>query len=122
MQQRQKGEYEKSLLGDLEVEGDLALLLVHTLVGQPAKVCFVGGVIGVDGHADASGDRMGLAVDADRLAKGACNADRAGVGNDVYGLVAGQVSGNDNELVAAEAGERVRGTDGAAEVVPDVAE
>src|SRR5580693_5093338 len=107
MQQRQKGEYEKSLLLDLEVEGDLALLFVHTLVGQPAKVRFVGGVVGVDGNADASGDRMGLTIDADRLAKSACDAGRTGVGDDVYRLVAGQVSGNNDELVAAEAGQRV---------------
>jgi len=37
MQQRQKGEYENLFLHDLEAEGDLALLFVHTLIGQAAK-------------------------------------------------------------------------------------
>ena len=43
-------------LRDLEGEGNLALLLVHPLIGQPAEEDFVGGVVGVDGYADASGD------------------------------------------------------------------
>ena len=42
-------------LHDLETEGNLALLLIHALIGEPAKQHFVGGVVRIDGDADASG-------------------------------------------------------------------
>lgn len=120
MQQREKGECENSLLSDLEVEGDLAFFLVHALVGQSAEKHCVGRVIGVDGYAEASGDSDGVAIDADRFAESAKDTGRAGLGDDVYGLFRGQVGGDDDELVAAEAGEGVRGADGVAEVLRDV--
>src|SRR5271170_4418197 len=120
MQQREKGECENSLLSDLEVEGDLALLLVHTLIGQSAEKHCVGSVIGVDGYTEASGDSEGTAIDADWLTESANDAGSTGLGDDVYGLVGGQVGGDDDELVAAEAGEGVRGADGVAEVLRDV--
>ncbi len=56
MRQRQEGECENLLSRDLEVERDLALLLIHTLVGQPAEDNFVRGVIGIDSNSDASRD------------------------------------------------------------------
>ena len=59
MQLGRKGEYENRFLRDLEVEGNLALLLIHALIGQPAEQDLVGGVIGIDGYADASGDGGG---------------------------------------------------------------
>jgi hypothetical protein len=120
MQQRGKGEYENSLLSDLEVEGDLALLLVHALVGQPPEEHLVGGVIRIDGDADASGDGEGVAVDADRFAEGTNDAGCAGLGDGLYRLIARQVRGDDDELVTAEAGEGVRGADGVAEILRDV--
>jgi len=109
-------------LRDLEAEGDLALLLIHALIGQPAKEHFVGGVVGVDGYADASGYVESVAVDADRLAQGVRDAGRADPGDEIRGLIAGQVGGDDHELVAAEAGEGVGEPDGAAEIVGDVPE
>jgi len=91
------------LLADLEAERYLALLFVHALVGQPAKEHFVGGVVGIDGYANASDDGKGVAIDGDRLAEGACDAGGAAIGDGLYRLVAGQVSCNDDELVATEA-------------------
>jgi hypothetical protein len=120
MQLERKGECENRFLRDLEVEGDLALLLVHALIGQPAKEHSVGGVVGVDGYADASGNVESIAVDADRFAQGVGDAGGAGPGDEIGGLVAGQVGGDDHELVAAEAGEGIGDADGAAEIVGDV--
>jgi hypothetical protein len=120
MQQSEKGESENSLLSDLEVEGDLTLLLVHALIGQPPEDHLVGGVIRIDGYADASGDGEGAAVDADRFAEGANDAGCAGLGDGLYRLIARQVRGDDDELVTAEAGEGVRGAYGVAEVLRDV--
>ena len=105
---------------DLEVERDLAFLLVHALVGQPAQKHFVGGVVGIDGYADTSCNVECVTVDADFLAQGVGDTGCAGSGDDVRRLVAGQVRGDDDELVAAEPGERIRGADGAAEIVCDV--
>ena len=108
------------LLRDLEGEGDLALLLIHALIGQPAKEHLVGGVVGVDGYADASGNVESIAVNADPLAEGVGDTGGADPGDEVSRLVAGQVGGDDDELVAAEAGEGVGDADGAAEIVGDV--
>src|SRR5260370_32316425 len=104
MQLGRKGECENQFLRDLVAEGNLALLLVHALIGQPAKEHSVGGVVGVDGYADASGNVEGIAVDADRLAKGVGDTGGADPGDEVRRLVAGQIGGDDDELVAAEAG------------------
>ncbi len=109
-------------LRDLEAEGNLALLLIHALIGQPAKEHFVGGVVGIDGYADASGNVESIAVDVDRPVQGVGDTGCAGPGDEVCGLVAGQVGGDDHELVAAEAGEGVGDADGAAEIVRDVTE
>src|SRR5882757_5156952 len=120
MQLGRKGEYENWFLRDLEAEGDLALLLVHSLIGQPAKEHSIGGVVGVDGYAYASGDVERIAVDADRLAEGVGDAGRASPSDEVRRLVDRQVGGDDHEFVAAEAGEGVGDADGAAEIVGDV--
>ena len=120
MHRKEKGEYKSLLLADLEIEGDLAFLFVHTLVCQPSKNCLVDRVVGVDGYADAARDGEQAAVDADRLAQGAGDTGRAGVGDDVYRLLAGQVSGNNNELVAAKARKGVRWANNAAQVLCNV--
>jgi hypothetical protein len=122
MQPGRKGECENQLFRDLEAEGDLALLFIHALIGQPAKEHPVGGVIRIDGYADASGNAENVAIDADRLAQGLGDAGGACPGYEVGWLVAGQVGGDDHELVAAEAGEGVGKADGAAEIVGDVPE
>src|SRR5438552_3740317 len=70
MQPGRKGECENQFLRDLEAEGNLALLLIHALIGQPAKEHFVGGVVGIDGYADASGNVESIAVDVDRPVHG----------------------------------------------------
>jgi len=120
MQLGRKGEYENRFLGDLEVERNLALLLVHSLIGQPAKKDPVGGVVGVDGHADASRDIESTAIDVDRLAQGVGDTGCAGPGDEVGRLVTGQVRGDDHEFVAAQAGEGVGNADGASEILGDV--
>jgi len=74
-------------LRDLEAKGNLALLLIHALIGQPAKEYPVGCVIGVDGHADASGNVESIAVDADRLAQGVGDTGGADPGDEVSGLI-----------------------------------
>src|ERR1700730_11726667 len=122
MQLGRKGECENPFLADLEAEGNLALLLIHALIGQPAKEHLVGGVVGVNGYADASGYVESVAVDADRLAQGVGDTGRADPGEGVGRLVAGQVGGDDHELVAAEAGEGVGEPDGAAKIVGDLPE
>jgi hypothetical protein len=122
MQLRRKGECENQFLRDLEAERDLALLLIHALIGQPAKEHSVGGVVGVDGYADASGNAESIAVDADCLVQGVGDTGRADPGDEVGRLVAGEVGGDDHELVAAEAGKGVGEPDGPAEIVGDVPE
>src|SRR5258708_3575556 len=122
MQQRRKGECENQFLRDLEAEGNLALLLIHALIGQPAKKYPVGCVIGVDGHADASGNVKGIAVDTDPLVQGVGDTVRTNPGDQVSGLVAGQVGGDNDKLIAAEAGQGVGEADGAAEIVGDVSQ
>lgn len=101
-------------LRDLEVEGNLALLLIHALIGQPAKEHSVGSVIGVDGYTDASANVENIAVDGDRLAQSVGDAGCAGPGDEVSRLIAGQVGGDDNELVATEAGKGIGEAEGAA--------
>jgi len=108
------------LLRDLEGEGYLALLLIHALIGQPAKEHLVGGVVGVDGYADASGNVESIAVNANPLAEGVGDTGGADPGDEVGRLVAGKVGGDDDELVAAEPGEGVGDADGAAEIVGNV--
>ena len=120
MQPGRKGECENQLFRDLEAEGNLALLLIHALIGQPAKEHFVGSVVGVDGYADASGNVESIAVDADRPVQGVGDTGRASPGDEVRRLVAGQVGGDDHELVAAEARQGVGDADGAAEIVGDM--
>src|ERR1700688_2341142 len=122
MQPGRKGECENPFLRDLEAEGNLALLLIHTLIRQTTKEHSVGAVVGVDGYADASGNVESIAVDADSLAQGVRDTGRADPCDEVRRVVAGQVGGDDHELVAAEAGEGVGDTDGAAEIVGDVTE
>ena len=107
-------------LRDLEAEGDLALLLIHALIGQPAKEHFVGGIVWVDGYADASGDVESIAVDADRPVQGVRDTGRANPGDEVSRLIAREVGGNDHEFIAAEAGQRVGEADGVAKIVGDV--
>jgi hypothetical protein len=120
MQRKEKGEYKNLLLPDLEVQGDLALFFVHTLVCQPAKNCLIGGVVGINRYADASRDGKQAAVDADRLAQSMGDTGRAGVSEDAYWLLAWQVSGNNDELVAAKARKSVRGANNAAQILCNV--
>ena len=56
-------------LHDLETEGNLALLLIHALIGEPAKQHFVGGVVRIDGDADASGTLRALPLMLTALCK-----------------------------------------------------
>src|SRR6266481_5541757 len=117
-----KGECVNSILRDLEAEGNLALLLIHALIGQPAKEHSVGGVVGIDSYADASGNVEDIAVDADRLVQGVGDTGRANPGDEIRRLVARQVGGDDHELVAAEAGQSVGKPDCAAKIVGDVSQ
>src|SRR5438874_7245371 len=122
MQLGRKGEYEISFSGDLEAEGNLALLLIHTLIGQPPEEYPVGGVVGVNGDADASRNVESIAIDADSLSQGVGDTSGADPGDQVGRLVAGQVGGDDDELIATEAGERVGEANGAPEIVGDMPE
>jgi hypothetical protein len=56
MHRKEKGEYKNLFLPHLEVEGDLALLCVHTLVSQPAEKHLVSGVVRINRCTDASRD------------------------------------------------------------------
>src|ERR1700748_3367934 len=98
MQLRRKGEYEILLLRDLEGERNLALLFIHALIGQPAKEHSVGGVVGVDGYADTSGNCESTAVDADGLVQGMGDTGCACSRDEVGRLVVGQVGGDNDEL------------------------
>src|SRR5258707_5725489 len=106
--------------GDLEGEGNLAFLFVHALIGQAAKEDAIGGVVGVDGHANACGDVEGIAVDADPLVQGMGDTGGTGPGEQVSRLVAGQVGGDDDELIASQAGQSIGDADGGAEIGGDV--
>src|SRR5437879_4976162 len=122
MQLGRKGEYEISFSGDLEAEGNLALLLIHTLIGQPPEEYPVGGVVGVNGDADASRNVESIAIDADSLSQGEGDTSGADPGDQVGRLVAGQVGGDDDELIATEPGQGVGDTNGSPEIVGDMAE
>jgi hypothetical protein len=52
--------------------------------------------------------------------QGVRDTGRAGPGDEVSGLIAGEVGGNDHEFIAAEAGQRVGEANGAAKIVGDV--
>src|ERR1700729_837616 len=104
MQPEQKGEYENSLLLDLEVEWDLPLLFIHALIGQPAKKHLVGRIIRIHRYADTSRDPEQVPVDADWLVQSAGDASRACLGDNAYRLIAWQGCGNDDEFVPPEAG------------------
>jgi hypothetical protein len=65
-------------LRDLVAEGNLALLLIHALIGQPAKKHAIGGLIGIDRYPDASGNVESIAIDADCLVQGVGDTGCAG--------------------------------------------
>ena len=109
MQWKEKGEYKNLLLRDLEIEGDLAFFFIHTLVCQPAKNRLIGGVVGVDGYAYASRDGEHAAVEIDRRPHGVGDTGCGGISDDIHRLLAGQVSSDNNELVAAKARKSIRG-------------
>jgi hypothetical protein len=96
------------ILPDLETKRNLALLFVHPLIRQAPEEDFVGSIVGINGCADAARDGKGIAVDTNRLAECAKDASCAAFDNHIYRLVAGQVGGDDDELVAAKTGESVR--------------
>src|SRR6059058_3490139 len=120
MQTGRKGKCENSISGDLEVQGNLAFLLIHPLIGQPSEEDPIGGVVGIDRYSDAPCDIESIAVDVNVPVQGVGDAGGADPGDQVSRLVAGEAGGNDDELIAAEASQGVGNADGATQVVGDV--
>ncbi len=102
------------------MSASLTFLLIHALVGQPPEEDLVGGVVRVDSYADASGDVEHIAVDMDGLTQRAIDALGGGLRDPLCRLVAGQVGGDDDELVPTQACERVRRTDSTAQIFGDL--
>src|SRR5437764_15473955 len=103
MQTGRKGKCKNSISVDLEIEGNLAFLLMHALIGQPSEEDPVGGVVGIDGYADAPCDVERIAVDVDVPVQGVGDAGGADPGDQVGGLVDGEAGGDDDELIPAKA-------------------
>ncbi len=106
----------------LGAEAGWTLLLVHPIVDQAAEEDFVCGVVGVDGYAHTAGDGESVARDVERLLKSLGDAVEAAGGDEVCGEVAGEIGGDDDELVSAETGEGIWGADDVAEAAGDVLE
>ena len=122
MQSKAKGELQNLILADLEAEGNLAFLLIHSLVRQAAEKNLVGRVVRVDSHSDACGNAKLVAADTDRPAQSTVDAPGAGLRDDIRRLAHGQVSCQDNELVAAQASDRVMRPNRATEIFGDMSE
>jgi hypothetical protein len=95
----------------------LVLGHVHGLVGAPDRL------VGVD---LAAGDHAQPDARGGRQAVGAAGGGRGDRGDDALGddrrAIGLEVLGHDDELVAAEAGDRVAGPDGAGDALGDVAQ
>jgi len=95
-------------------------LLVHPFIGQATEKNLVGGVVGIDGYADAAGDRESMPGNVEGFLEGLGYALEAANGDEVWRQIAGEIVGDNDELVAAEAGESVGRADGVAKAAGDV--
>src|SRR5277367_1377871 len=102
MQHKTKSEYENQLLAGLEVQGRLALLLIHALIGQSAKLNLIRGVIRADGNPNTPGNRKRFPIETDRRAERLRYPANAGRCNEARRLIGRQIPCDDHELVATK--------------------
>ena len=91
---------------------------VHAFVGDAEQGGGVAGVVGVDGEAEAGGDGERVAFDEQGFFEG----DADGLEELIEAAVAVELGSDEDELVAAEAGEGIGAADELAEAGGDAAE